>query len=578
MAAMDSERFSDFLWWVRQLAIASLTLFFFVEGVFVLIRAYEADNPLIFIMLFFSSNLIILISAAGFLYPVLKVFRRLRGKDVLAVLLLLVPLLFPLAGQGATGAIDLDRTVHRYTLPNGLRLLVAERRISPTVSCYIRYKDGSVDEREEYSGTAHFLEHLLFKGTETIGTTDWNRERKLLAAIEELSGRLDDERKRGAAGDRKKIEDLEGRLRALEEESASLVTANEIDLLYTESGAVDLNASTGCDLTTYHVSLPANRLELWARIEADRMADAVFREFRKERQVIEEERRQTVESVPERMLTELFLGTAFLSHPYRRPIIGWPSRIPFLDIRYVRDFYRTYHVPDNAVVAVVGDVDPGRVLSVVTRYFGAVPARELPPGEMAGESAQAGERRAEYVGGANGKLLVGYHKPTLPSPDDTVFDLIDVILTGGRTSRLHRILVEEKEVASSIESTSAFPGVRYPNLFVFFASPRAPHGTAELEAALLAELERLRREPVTDREIEKAKNIYRAQLLREMSTNEGFASLLSYFEIIAGDFRYLSKQLEAMEKVTADDIRRVAAAYFVEKNRTVAVLKGKETP
>jgi len=578
MAAMDKDRFSDFLWWVRQLAIASLTLFFFVEGIFVLIRAYGSDNPLVFIMLFFSSNLIILISAIGFVYPVLKVFRRLRGKDVLAVLLLLVPLLCPPAGQGAAGAIDLDRTVHRYTLPNGLRLLVAERRISPTVSCYIRYKVGSVDEREEFSGTAHFLEHLLFKGTETIGTTDWSRERKLLAAVEDLSGRLDDERKRGAAADRKKMEDLEERLRALEEESALLVKANEIDRLYTESGAVALNASTGCDLTTYHVSLPANRLELWARIEADRMVNAVFREFYKERQVIEEERRQTVESVPERMLTELFLETAFVSHPYRRPIIGWPSRIPFLDIRYVRDFYRTYHVPNNAVVVVVGNVDPGEVLSIVTRYFGAIPARELPPGEMAGEPAQAGERRAEYRGGANGKVIVGFHKPTLPAPDDTVFDLVDLILTGGRTSRLHRILVEEKAIASSIESGSSFPGVRYPNLFVFFASPRAPHGTAELETALLEELERLRREPVSDREIEKAKNIYRAQLLREMSSNEGFASLLSYFEIVAGDFRYLSKQLEAMEKVTPDDIRRAAAVYFVEKNRTVAVLNGKETP
>lgn len=575
---MDRERISDFLWWVRQLAIASLTLFFFVEGIFVLIRAYGSENPLVFIMLFFSSNLIILISAVGFLHPVVKVFRRLRGKDVLAVLLLLVPLLYPLAGQCTAGGIDLDRTVHRYTLPNGLRVLVAERRISPTVSCYIRYRDGSVDEREEFSGTAHFLEHLLFKGTETIGTTDWNRERKLLAAIEELSGRLDDERKRGPAADQKKIEDLEGRLRALEEESAPLAKANEIDRLYTESGAVDLNASTGCDLTTYHVSLPENRIELWARIEADRMANAVFRGFRKERQVIEEERRQTVESVPERMLAELFLETAFISHPYRRPIIGWPSRIPFLDVRYVRDFYRTYHVPNNAVVTVVGDVDPTEVLNIVTRYFGAVPARELPPEDMAGEPAQDGERRAEYRGGANGKVIVGFHKPTLPSPDDTVFDLIDLILTGGRTSRLHRVLVEEREIASSIESASGFPGARYPNLFVFFASPRAPHGTAELETALLEELERLRREPVSDREIEKAKNIYRAQILREMSSNEGFASLLSYFEIIAGDFRYLSRQLEEMEKVTPADIRRVAGAYFVEKNRTVAVLKGKEAP
>ena len=470
--------------------------------------------------------------------------------------------------------VDLGKAVRRHTLSNGLRLLIAERHLSPTVSCYIRYKVGAVDERGKSTGTAHFLEHLLFKGTETIGTVNYEREKPLRARIRKLVRELDREKKKGVPGDEKKIESLAAEIAALGEEAARWTKPSEIDRLYTESGAVNLNASTGYDLTTYHVSLPANRLELWARIESDRMADAVFREFERERMVIEEERRQTVESVPNRRLVELFLGTAFMVHPYRRPIIGWPSSIPFLDIDYVERFYETYHVPNNAVIAVVGAVDPGQVLEIVERYFGRLPAREIPPRDIPGEPIQRGERRVEYRAPANPKIILGYHKPTLPSPDDVAFDLLDIVLTGGRTARLHRVLVEEATVASSVQSSSGFPGVRYDNLFTVFATPRSPHTLEELEKALLSELDRLKEEAVPEREIEKARNIYRAGLLREMRSNAGMAGLISYFEILTGDFRFLSEALEQAENVTAEDLKRIARTFFVDENRTVAILAG----
>jgi len=302
------------------------------------------------------------------------------------------------------------------------------------------------------------------------------------------------------------------------------------------------------------------------------MADAVFREFERERMVIEEERRQTVESVPNRKLVELFLGTAFMVHPYRRPIIGWSSSIPFMDIDYVERFYETYHVPNNAVIAVVGAVDPGQVLEIVERYFGRLPAREIPPRDISGEPVQRGERRVEYRAPANPKIILGYHKPTLPSPDEVAFDLLDIVLTGGRTARLRRVLVEEATVASSVQSSSSFPGVRYDNLFAFFATPRSPHTLEELEKALLSELDRLKEEAVPEREIEKARNMYRAGLLREMRSNAGMAGLISYFEILTGDFRYLSETLEQAEKVTAEDLKRIARTCFVDENRTVAIL------
>jgi len=492
--------------------------------------------------------------------------------------LLFFPAPGPFSPEALCGgdSIDLGKTVRKHTLSNGLTVLIAERHLSPTVSCYIRYKVGAVDEREENTGTAHFLEHLLFKGTETIGTANYEQEKAILADMKALVRELDRERKQGAEKDERKIESLKARIAALEEAAARWTKPSEIDRLYTESGAVDLNASTGYDLTTYHVSLPANRLELWARIESDRMANAVFREFVKERNVIEEERRQTVESVPHRMLTELFLGTAFMVHPYRRPIIGWPSRISFLDIGYVRKFYETYHVPNNAVMAVVGDVDPPEVLKIVERYFGGLPAGVLPPRGIPDEPVQKGERRIAYESGTNPEVILGYHKPTIPSSDDVVFDLLDLILTGGRTARLHRVLVEELTLASSVQSASSFPGVRYANLFALFATPRSPHTPGELEKALLAELDRLKTEAIPDREIEKARNIYRATLLREMHSNAGMAGLLSYFESLTGDFQYLSKHLEEVEKITAEDLKRIAGTYFTEDNRTVAVLTGKE--
>lgn len=473
-------------------------------------------------------------------------------------------------------AFDLESRVQKLTLPNGLTVLMVERHHSPTVSLYITHKAGAVDEEDGHTGIAHFLEHLMFKGTTSIGTKDYNAERVIQEKIRTAGDALDREML-NAGRDSGRIDDLKKTLSRLQDEEKKLTIENEIDRIYAEQGAENLNASTGYDLTTYHVNLPANKIELWARIESDRMANPVFREFYSERDVVMEERNQTVESEPEQQLTERFLATAFAVHPYRRPVIGSLSEIRSFSYDYTERFFRAYYAPDNTAIAIVGDVVAEDIVSLIRKYFESIPPREHPSLRIPVEPEQTAERRTILEIDANPQLAIGYHKPTLPSFDDYVFDIIDVILTSGRTSRLYQSLVIDKKIAAGISSANGFPGARYPNLFVIFTTPRAPHTNGELESAIYEELETLKNVPVGADELEKAKNQIKADFLRRLSTNEGLAGMLGYFECVAGDYRYITTHSGVIDGISADDIMRTARTYFIPGKRTVAELIQKGT-
>jgi predicted Zn-dependent peptidase len=481
-------------------------------------------------------------------------------------------------GPSLSLAYDLEKKVLKHEFENGLVVLILERHINPTASFYIRHRVGALQEGEGSTGAAHLLEHMLFKGTKTIGTKNYRQEKRILDQIRKTGNALDLERLKGERADRANIDRLSEKLRHLQSQARVLMVDNEIDRLYTENGGVDLNASTGQDVTTYHVSLPANKVELWARIESDRMTNPVFREFYSERDVIMEERKQTIESTPKRKLMELFLATAFKSHPYRRPIIGWPSDVQALSMDYIEWFSRTYHAPNNTVIAVVGDVDPIKTLGIVKKYFGTISRTHLPALRITEEPPQQGEQRVELVADANPYLLIGYHKPTLPSFDDYVFDVMDALLTRGRTSRLYKTLVEERGIAESIDTANGLPGAKYANLFVIMATPRHPHTAKELEAAIHEEIEKLKREPVSPRELEKVVNQFRADLIRDLDSNSGLASKLSYYEAIAGDFRYITRHIQVVESIKSDDIMKAARTYLGPENRTVATVVRKENP
>jgi predicted Zn-dependent peptidase len=490
---------------------------------------------------------------------------RKRNAFIPAILLLL--LLQPLYAAET----DLESRVRKITLKNGIKVLLLERPLSPTVSLYIRQRAGAVDEVKGKSGTAHLLEHMMFKGTTTIGTRNYKSERDVLKKIRTTGRQLDLERRKADGADAKAIEALAAKLKALQEEHKRWMIPSELDRIYTENGGEDMNASTGQDLTTYHVSLPSNKIELWARIESDRLQNPVFREFYTERDVIMEERRQRIETNPAGKLAEQFFAAAFQAHPYGSPILGWPSDMRFLNMDDVSAFFHQARAPQHTVIAAVGDINPAETLAVIRKYFENIPAQKTEPPFITEEPPQSGERRVDVIFDAKPQLMIGYHKPPPPAQDD-------YILSKGRTSRFYRAMVEGLKIAESVDTANGMPGARYPNLFAIFATPRQPHECRELEQAVDAELERLLREPIPEQELQKVKNQMKADFIRSLNSNSGLASMLSYYEVLIGDYRYLTNYIKAIDTITPAGVMQAAQKYLRIENRTVATLVPKRAP
>ena len=468
-------------------------------------------------------------------------------------------------------AANLEEKVVEHTFKNGLKLLMVERHASPTVSAWIRFKVGSAHERSDERGIAHLLEHMLFKGTKTLGTKDYAAEAPLLEKIEQTAQLLLAEETKGAAADSSKLAALRQELARLEKEAGQYVVKDEFFDLYARNGGSGYNAFTSRDGTTYLIALPANKLELWAAIESDRMKNPVLREFYTERSVVMEERRRSYDAEPSAKLWESFVASAYFAHPYGQPTIGWMSDIQQLSRTKAEGFLRRYYAPNNAIMAVVGAMKPAAVIALVERYFGDIAPGTPVPEVAVQEEKQRGERRVEVIGDAEPELVVGFHKTALGSPDDEVFDVIASILGQGRTSRLYRSLVLEQQLATQVSCFDA-PGNRYPNLFVLYASPRAPHTAAEVEQAILSELERLKKEPVSQRELQQVLNQLEFEEARRMGTNGGLARNLTEYQAVAGTWRYLVNYRQKVAQVTPAAVQRVAQQYFTRENRVVGTL------
>lgn len=487
-------------------------------------------------------------------------------------------LAFNVSALSAASPSFADRVIE-HRLANGLTVLMVERHQTPVVSINITFAVGGINEQVGQTGIAHLYEHMAFKGTRVVGTTDYEKEKPILDELAVVGTELDlREREVAAKGggatedERAAVESLQKRFLALQAQAGQYVVGNEMALMYQRHGGVGLNASTGKDLTRYMISLPSNRLPLWAAIESDRMANPVLREFYKERGVVMEERRLRNDDSPNGLLFETFTSAAFRAHGYGIPTIGWGSDILSLTPAATEAFFKTYYGPNRATIALVGDINPKEVIALIERTFGKIPAAPPAPSLVTVEPEQRGERRVEVEFDAEPALVIGYHKPTLGHPDDDVFDVIDAVLSDGLTSRLHQKLVREKRLAVSVGSDASHPGVRAPNLFVITATPLAPHTTAEVEAAIYEEVERLKQEPVSAQELEKVLNNLDADLVRGLRSNSGLASQLALYQAVAGDWRYILTSRDNVGKVTAADVRRVAAQYFTRSNRTVAVL------
>ena len=479
----------------------------------------------------------------------------------------------PLAAQTTLGGEPRGEAlpVVERVLDNGLRLLVLRREGVPTVSFVTRYDVGSVNESLGQTGIAHLLEHMLFKGTTTIGTRDLEAELALFAVMDAVNDSLRTERARGAAADSARMAALEARLRALEDSARAYVVSNEFDRILSRNGARGLNATTDVEATTYFVQLPANRAKLWFVLEADRFRNPVFREFYTERDVVAEERRMRIETDPGGLLYTSLMAAAFRVHPYGVPVIGHMSDIQNLSRAQVEAYYRDYYGPNNAVVAVVGDVDPDSIVAWAEAYLGSIPRGREPPPVLAVEPPQRGERRVEVVFDAEPQLLIGWHVPNALHEDTPALAMLASILTGGSTSRLYRRLVIDEKLAQGVSATLG-PGARYPRLFIIGAAPTPGNDTAELERAIYEEIDRLRREPPTEAELTRIRNRIEAGAVYRLQSGFGLALQLAESAALWGDWRQTFREIERYRTVTAEDIVRVAEKYLTRGNRTVATL------
>ncbi|MBD2165324.1 insulinase family protein [Calothrix membranacea FACHB-236] len=471
----------------------------------------------------------------------------------------------------------LDRVIKQLTefrLDNGLKFIVLERHQAPVVS-FLTYADvGGVDEPDGKTGVAHFLEHLAFKGTKRIGTTDYNAEKPLLERLEQLDAQI---RAAKAEGKKDELAKLQAEFEQVESQATKLSKQNEMGRIVEQAGGVGLNANTSTEATRYFYSFPANKLELWMSLESERFLEPVLsREFYKEKEVILEERRLRVENSPIGLMIEKFIDAAYKVHPYRRPVIGYDQDIRNLTPEDVQKFFNTYYVPSNLAIAVVGDVNPAEVKRLAQTYFGRFPAKPKAVEQIPTEPAQKQTREVTVQLPSQPWYLEGYHRPAITHPDNAVYEIIASLLSNGRTSRLYKSLVEQQRVALTAQGFSGFPGDKYPNLMLFYALTAPGHTVDELATALRTEIEKLKTEPVTDAELQRVKTQARAGLLRTLDSNMGMAQQLLEYEVKTGSWRNLFKQLDQIAAVKTADIQRVAKASFTAENRTIGKLLSKQ--
>ena len=474
------------------------------------------------------------------------------------------------AGLQAQDLKQFEKRVTEFTLANGLHFIVLERHEAPVVSFHTYVNAGSVDDPKGKSGIAHMFEHMAFKGTDLIGTTDAVAEKKALAAVETAYDAMEAEKNKGPRADKAILAKLDAALDAAIEKAGTYVVPNRYPQIIDENGGVGMNAGTGEDSTTYFYNFPANRVELWFYLESARFLHPVLREFYKERSVVREERRMRTESDPQGKLVELLSATAMIAHPYHVSPVGWASDIENLRTDDARQFFEKYYVPGNMTISVVGDVDPAKIKALAEAYFGRLAKKPVPGPIVSVEPPQEGERRAKIESPTQPIEFIAYHRPNQNDKDDPVFDVIAGLLSGGRTSLLYKDMVRDKRIALAAQADATFPGGKYPGLFLFVLVPAQGHTLEENEKELDAMLTKFVSEPIDEAALARVKTKTRAGLIRQLDSNEGLAQLLASYHVNYGNWRVLFTGLEDIDKVTAADVQRVAKQYFTAKNRTIA--------
>ena len=478
--------------------------------------------------------------------------------------------------------------VEEVVLDNGMTVLLLPRPGDPNVAAGWVAKVGSVYERPGITGVAHLFEHMMFKGTSTIGTRNIESDLQLIAQLDEVKaemrveeaglleahrlGRIEDPN--DPAGRSVRHRELIECFEALLAEQDELIIKEDFSRLYSGQGASGMNAGTSYDYTVYFVNVPANKLELWFWMESDRLLNPVFREFYSERDVVHEERRLRTDSTPTGKFQEQFDALFWQSSPYSWPVVGWPSDLEGITREEALEFFGLYYAPNNLAAVLVGDFDPAEAKVLAERYFGRVSPSDRPaPQPRTREMPQLGEKRMTAYAETNPQVTIRYHSVPDGHVDEPALVVLGQILNG-RTGRLYRSLVEEQEVATS--AAGGQNGFKFEGMFSLQGTAKDGHTPEEVEQALYAEMERLKDELVEPRELQKVKNQNAASNFRGLQSNFGLMMQLLVREAWRG-WETINTDPALYDAVTAEDIQQVVNTYFTPENRAVAVYYREES-
>ncbi len=478
--------------------------------------------------------------------------------------------------------------VREEMLENGMRLLMVERHDVPTVACGFTARVGSVNEPQGITGITHLFEHMMFKGSKTIGTSDWPKEEAVLAQQDAVRGEMEKEYTAlraklrlgeisgsiyDPANQTPRLKELKAELEKLYEEEKKYIVKEELETTYARAGGSGLNAFTSEDQTVYFVTLPANKLELWFWIDSDRLQSPVFREFYSERDVVREERRLAVESTPTGLIEEAFEAMFWEASPYSHPVIGWPSDVESITRAQAEDYFAKHYAPNNVTAVLVGDFNPEHALELARKYFGRIPRGVVPPPEMiTAELSQPAEKRMAAEAETNPEVTIRFHAVPFNHSDSFPLTLAADILNK-RTGRLYKSLVEGKQVAVGEPYAFARP-MKYEGTFEVGAEVKDGSSPEAVEAALMAELTALAEQPVDERELTKVKNQVLADSYRKLQSNMSLLIQLLVYDS-EGDWKFLNDEAGKLQAVTAADVQRVAKTYFTPDRRSVLTLTRK---
>jgi predicted Zn-dependent peptidase len=490
-------------------------------------------------------------------------------------LALLTAIAAPLFAQDLA---SFEKNVTVKTLPNGLTLVLYRRAEAPVFSFFTLVDAGSAQDPLHQTGLAHMMEHMAFKGTPDIGTTDYAKEKSALQKVEETYAAYEAERIKRVGQDPQKLKQFQDAWQAAIKDADQYVIKNQFGEIVESHGGVGLNAFTSYDETGYMYSMPSNQVELWAALESDRFTNPVMREFYKERNVVMEERRMRTDSRPTGRLLEQFLGTAFLANPYHRPTIGYASDLQSFSATNAQEFFHKNYVPSNMVIGLVGDLNPATAMPIIEEYFGRIPSAPKPTELTTTEPPQNSLREVNLQDPSQPFYLEGYHRPSYLDSDDAVYDAITDLMSNGRVSRLYRALVRDQKIAAYAAGFSGLPGTKYAHLFAFYGVPLPGHTNEELRDAIHKQIDLLKTTDITDEELAMFKTRTKADLIRSLASNEGLAQALATYQTRYGDWRELFRYLDRVDKVTKADVRRVANKVFQETNRTTGAIYTAQLP